>query len=473
MGELEGALDELFEGRGSVFLFVGEPGIGKTRLADELGRSAAKRGASVHWGRAWEAGGAPSYWPFVQLLRSILRAVDVEPLLGSLGPEGRALWALMPEFRERVSSQEQDTEASPRDRFQLFDAVGAFLRAATHHLPLVLILDDLHAIDPSSLLLLQFLVRDLPRGPILFVGTYRDAEARLSRETSAALAKVAREANVLPLRRLNRTEVAEYLAAISGFSPTAERVETVHRQTEGNPLFLRELLRLDTNASRQPEGIREVIGARLALLSPTSREVLESASVLGREFDLATLGRVAGRSEADLTSLLVPAIDASIVERLERPEHMRFTHVLLREGLYVELPCERRADLHAAAATALSRASGGFPLAEQAHHLLHAIPAVPIGVAADAALRAAEGAMDVLAFEDASELLSRAAKLLEGAHDEDRRLFEVLLALGLARIQGADVENGKRVCLRAADLAKKLDNGELFARNRSGAELRT
>src|SRR5262245_36025349 len=184
MSELEAALEELMGGRGNVFLFVGEPGIGKTRLADEVGRAAASRGAAVHWGRAWEAGGAPSYWPFVQVLRSILRGVDPAAILGELGPHARELAALIPEIRARSADDDRAPEtAAPRERFQLFAAASAFLQAASLRAPLVVVLDDLHAADPSSLLLLQFLVRDLRRGPLLFIGTYRDAEARLSRET--------------------------------------------------------------------------------------------------------------------------------------------------------------------------------------------------------------------------------------------------------------------------------------------------
>jgi hypothetical protein len=464
MIELGAGIDDLMQGRGGVFLFVGEPGIGKTRLADEVGRSAASRGAVVHWGRAWEAGGAPSYWPFVQVVRSILRGLDVAAMLVELGPHARELSTLIPEIRARFTDDERENETAPRDRFQLFDAVGAFLQLVSARGPLVVVLDDLHAADPSSLLLLQFLVRGLRMSPLLFVGTYRDAEARISRETTAALTQIAREATVLPLRRLDRGEVAEYLAAVSGTAPTGDRIDAVHRQTEGNPLFLRELLRLDSRAGRQPEGIREVIRARLALLSPSVREVLESASTLGREVELGTLSRLVRRPSAELLAVLEPAMDASIIERLEASDAFRFTHVLLREGLYTELPLERRAKLHAEAAGALAQSSGHLPLAERAHHLLHAVPAVPVGDAVGAAIRAAERAMDLLAFEDASDLLGRAAKLLEDAGGQEALLFEVWLALGLARIRAADVANGKQHCLRAAELAKKLASGAMFAR---------
>jgi predicted ATPase len=153
MTELGAGIDDLMQGRGNVFLFVGEPGIGKTRLADEVGRSAASRGAAVHWGRAWEAGGAPSYWPFVQVVRSILRGLDVPAILAELGAHARELSTLIPEIRVRLTEDERGEVVAPRDRFQLFDAVGAFLQVAlAARGPLVVVLDDLHAADPSSLL---------------------------------------------------------------------------------------------------------------------------------------------------------------------------------------------------------------------------------------------------------------------------------------------------------------------------------
>jgi tetratricopeptide (TPR) repeat protein len=420
ISELEAALDALDRGRGSLFLVTGEPGIGKTRLADELGRVAAGRGASVHWGRAWEAGGAPSYWPFIQLLRAI-------------SPEGAALLA--------------SPAQSATERFQRFEAVDGFLRAAG---PRVIVLDDLHAADPSSLQLLQFLVRDLRARQLMVVGTYRDAEARLQPEVRSLLAQISREACVMPLARLARGEVAQFVAQATGSDPDDARVDELLAQTEGNPLFLRELLQL--HGTQAPaEGIREVVRARLSLLSRESRALLEAAAVLGREFAAAPLSSVAAVSEVEARALVEPAAHAGIVEPLGDPPRWRFTHVLLRQGLYEDLPVERRAALHRAAFGALNASP-----AELAHHAFHGMPAVSREDATRATMRAADHALELLAFEDARDFYARAESLDGG--------FEATLGIGVASMRLAEIERGREACRRAAELARRLGDGERFAR---------
>jgi hypothetical protein len=438
---LEAGLSELAAGRGALFLLTGEAGLGKTRLADEFGRRASARGARVHWGRAFEAGGAPAYWPLFQALRSLAAATGAAP------------WDLPRPFAG------PGLEAP--ERFQMFEAIAAYLRARAAEAAQVMVLDDLHAADPSSLLLLGFIVRELRTLPLLIVGTYREAEARLMPEIERLLAQLAREGCRLPLRPLEHDEVARFVAEATGDAPNRDRVEALHRRSEGNPLFLRELLQLRGGDALRSSGIREVVRARLAPMPPDVRQVLEAAAVLGREFMIEPLAATAGAPEHEVRALLEPPTNAAIVEPLEQPPRWRFTHLLLREGLYEALEPNRRGALHFAAARALG---GRAPAMEVAHHLLRARPLVSVAEAADAAQRAGDEALRILAFEDARDLYARAAALLEGVSGEEPRRFEALLGLGAAHVLAAEVELGKKACQRAADLARRLSDGERFAR---------
>jgi hypothetical protein len=438
MGEIEAGIDELVAGRGSLFLVTGEPGIGKTRFADEAGRRAQARGVSIHWGRAWEAGGAPSYWLLVQALRTIAR--DAPALASLVTPSG-----------------------TPVERFQLFEAVDGLLRAAGD-VPRLVLLDDLHAADPSSLELLHFIVRDLRSRSLMVIATYREAEARLLPEVRPLLARISREASILPLSPLDRSDVAEFVAQSTGREASPERVEAIFLETEGNPLFIRELLQLQGSRTSCAEGIREVVRSRLSLIDRESRAALEAAAVLGREFAVGPLCSVAGISEPEARGLIEPAAHAKIVEALEEPPRWRFTHVLLRQGLYDDLPAERRAALHARAAAHLGQQAGRPAPAEIAHHLRHAIPAVSAVEAARAALRAAAHGMSLLAFEDALAFYKSAEELLESVPGEEPRLFEAVLGAGLALMRMAEVDRGQLECQRAADLARMVGDGEAFAR---------
>ncbi|MBV8218346.1 MAG: AAA family ATPase, partial [Solirubrobacterales bacterium] len=187
LGELRRGLDLAFDGRGVVFMIGGEAGIGKSRLADELARDARRRGARVVWGRCWEAGGAPAYWPWVQVLRSLVHDRD-DVDWRSLGATGGAsLLALIPELRDRSLGPGSLAADSEGARFQLFDAVAWRLRDATTVQPVVIVLDDLHAADTPSLLLLQFLAGQLADTGVMVAGLYRDDDPGEEGELSACL----------------------------------------------------------------------------------------------------------------------------------------------------------------------------------------------------------------------------------------------------------------------------------------------
>jgi predicted ATPase len=194
LAELAAGLDDAVAGRGRVFLLVGEPGIGKSRLAEELAGRARARGALVLVGRCWEAGGAPAYWPWVQSLRAYVRHAEPAALREQLGPGAAELAQLLPELRDVFADLPPAAPAeSEGARFRLFDSVAAFLKRGAAAQPLVLALDDLHAADEPSLLLLQFVARELAQSRLLIVGACRDVDPTPAHALRATLAELARE----------------------------------------------------------------------------------------------------------------------------------------------------------------------------------------------------------------------------------------------------------------------------------------
>ena len=247
LGCLLAALDEAFAGNARVVLVSGEPGIGKTRLVDEFASHARRRGAHVLVGRCWEAGGAPPFWPFGQALRSYVHARDPELVRRQLGPGAAELVQLLPELKDVVPDLPAPSSLEPEAaRFRLFDAVASFLRSAADEQPIMLFLDDLHAADAPSLLLLQFVARSLADCPVIVVAAYRDVDPPLEEPLTTTLAELLREpvTRRLSLAGLGELDVASFIEQISGQAPPEQLTDEIHRVTEGNPLFVGEIVRL-------------------------------------------------------------------------------------------------------------------------------------------------------------------------------------------------------------------------------------
>ena len=470
--ELEGGFAEATGGRGALFLLVGAAGIGKTRLADEAARAAAAAGMKVSWGRCWETGGAPAYWPFIQVLRDVVRGPDGAALLAGMGPRAKVLAPLLPDLVPDPGPADPDPVQA---RFRLFEATVTLLRAAAEQTPLFVVLDDLHVADPSSLALLHFLARNLRGLRMLIVGAYRDEEARLSHEVGRVLTDVAREGAYLPVPPLARAEIAALVASAGEGRAGDSVVEAVHRATEGNPLFVNELLRLlvargDFTVGRDgstlpiPDTVREVIGRRIARLAPATRALLATASVIGRDFTTGLLGSLLP-GNVDLGRQLDEGANAGLLQA-SGAGAWRFSHVLVREGIYRDLDPGERARLHQAVAAGLEASGrGATAVAEIAHHLLAALPAGDAIAAASAARRAAERAIAMLAFEDAAVLLARAREALESSANPDpRQLCELRLLAAMAFMRAGEGARGRAACVAAADEARALGAGDLLAR---------
>src|SRR5438552_2564520 len=313
--ELRAGLEDAVTGRGRFFLVVGEAGIGKTRLVEELAREAAARGHLVLWGRCWESEGAPPYWPWIQVIRAYLRTARSEGPPRVAGGAGAPYLAqLVPELGGLDSPAPSAPPQSEHARFYLFDAVATFLGSRPDRTPLVLVFDDLQWADTPSLLLLQFLVHELRDTAMLVVATYREMEARQSPHVADILGALARDGRHLPLRGFGDEEVALFIEGKTGRSASAALVRAVHHETEGNPFFVDEIVHLlvsegtleprDTSIPPRlpvPEGVREAIRRRLAPLPARYAEAslaYEDAAVLfERALEVLAEGRPADARE--------------------------------------------------------------------------------------------------------------------------------------------------------------------------------
>jgi DNA-binding SARP family transcriptional activator len=476
LAELLGALEDVLGGQGRLVLLMGEPGIGKSRLADELMGQARARGASIVAGRCWEAGGAPAYWPWVQALRAHVREVEADALRAQLGAGAADFAQLLPELRELFRDlPEQPVLESEGARFRLFDAVSSFLRSATQARPLVMVLDDLHAADEPSLLLLQFVAREITDSRLLMVCAFRDVDPTMRDPLGSALGELVREPHTtqIALGGLSRDDVAEYIELSAGIPPSPRLVEAVHAETEGNPLFVAEAVRLldaegqitDPDAHlRIPPGVRAVIDQRVGRLSERCRSLLVPASVIGREFGLDAMTRL-GKVPRDE---LLDALDEAMAERIlddvpGSPGRLRFGHALIRDTLYDGLAPSRRMRLHQDAAVALEAAHSddlGPHLTELAYHYLAAAPAGAADKAIEYARRAGDRAASQLAYEEAARLYETALSLV----DEPAARCDLQLALGDAHARAGDSPAAKRAFREAAQLAEGRGLGDRLAR---------
>jgi DNA-binding SARP family transcriptional activator len=469
--ELVGGLEEVFAGHGRLFLLAGEPGIGKSRLADELIVRARARGARILVGRCWEAGGAPAYWPWVQSLRALVRDSDDSTLRSQLGAGAAELAQIIPELRGRFPGLREPLAVdSDRARFRMFDATAEFLRNASQHRTLVLVLDDLHAADAPSLLLLRFLARELGSTRILLLGAYRTIDPTPGEPLTELLAEVAREpvTRRFELGGLSEREVARYVELTASGLASSTLVAGLHAETEGNPLFVGEIVRLlsfegvpsDEAADVRltiPQSIRDVIARRLTYLSPECNGMLLLASVIGREFALDTLARMAGVTEGELHDILDEALSARVVADVpDGVGRLRFAHVLIRDTLYDELTSARRVRLHRSARAALEALYGDEPGPHLAELAYHSIAGRDLAKGVSYARRAADRALALLAYEEAARLYRMALEALELIHPpNDGMRCELLLSLGEAEVRAGDVASSKRDFLDAAGIARR------------------
>ncbi|HEY3253642.1 MAG TPA: AAA family ATPase, partial [Polyangiaceae bacterium] len=337
---LDETLRSCISGERAILVLSGEPGIGKTRMLEEVASRVLDVGGISVWGRMWEVGLTPPFWPWIQALSALDTPNDPAPSLGSL-----------------------QGQMDGGGRLARFAEVVTFLKRRAAFGPIALLFDDLHAADASSLQLLEYVAPQLIRHPVLLAIAVRETDT--TTETAAVLGRLQRGARRTPLNRLSCADVAELVGDRAD-------VQRVFELSDGNPLFVEELLA--SQASRGQLGlpdlssVRAVIRDRVARLPEDARNALAAAAIVGREFrgqiiaDMAELG--------DIGVALQPALTLGMVA-MTRPDRFRFSHALVAEAMADELGVGERARLHLRAAHALERHSGSDTSAI-AHHLLEA-----------------------------------------------------------------------------------------------------
>lgn len=488
--ELSRSLDAAASGRGRLVLLGGEPGVGKSRLAQDAIAEARGRGFQTFAGHCYDTESATPYNPFVEIVESVANELGIEPFMRVLGDAAAQIAKIVPSLRARVPTAATEQERPPAlERRMLFDAVRAVIERLAGRRLLVLLFEDLHWADPSTAALLQHVLPRVAQLPLLIIATYRDTEAFPERPLSALLGEFVRHPQTVDLavRRLPPSAVADLMRAYGGGDAPPRVVDLVVRETEGNPFFVEQVLKHLTEAGRLfdaegrwradvdvredevPRGVRPVISSRLDRVSADCRRTLTRAAIFGRAFSYELLRELADSASEEQ---LLAAMDEAEVAQLIAPEvvggqpRLLFAHELIRQTLLSEVSLPRRQQLHARAADAIEAAAGAQAerhAAEIAHHLQQAGTPGSASRCVRYLMVAGNQALEAAAFEDAQQRFD-AALALAGAEDGAR--IELLYRRGVAHFALGRwdlAEPDWRAALDAAEKAGSADLAGLIA----------
>jgi tetratricopeptide (TPR) repeat protein len=469
LDQLSRCWEEARAGRRRVAMLVGEPGIGKTRLAAEFCRRAYSEGALVLLGRCYEESLIP-YQPFVEALRSYVVECPLDELRLQIGPHRRMLARLVPELADPSLQPADDPffAASEREQFLLFDAVASLLGAVAGEHALIVVLDDLHWADAPTLLLLRHVARVLEGDRLLVLGTYRQTEVDDAHPLSQTLAELrrARALDSLAISGLGEEDVAALISSRSEGDVPAGLVRSIVERTEGNPFFVEEVLRegaADGDAlARIPESVKDLLLRRMRQLDDDCKRLLTFAAVTGHEFTLDVLESVSGAAPDTLVETIERAIAAHIVDETASIGRFTFAHALIRETIYEQLSFTRRAQLHRLIGAAIESQEHDRP-AELAYHFS---AAGNVAKAYEYHSLAAVAAERMYAIEPT---LSHCTAAIEAADrlglnpDREPALRRLLLQRGRMRFRtgdrraGADYESALASARRSGDRVTELD----------------
>jgi predicted ATPase len=468
---LYAGLAQAQRGEGRLFALLGEPGIGKTRIAEAVVAEARKLGMRCAWGHFTAADGTPPLWAMLPVLRE----------LNSDGIADDALHNLQAQLGAHAASSSDASEALPPSLdaasyalHQTIDTISLALQRLSQTCPLVIVLDDLQWADSATVRLLSYVASELPRWRVLWLLTARSSELAAQSLPSRELVRLFSERTCerIELGRLDVRHVQDYVAAVFD-APGSELAQAIFTRSQGNPFFMVELLRpFLGNVAPDPEQLHfgglvlDVVRQRLEQLPSATRTLLAEAAVIGKSFDLGLLTSLgSGTTETVLEALDPAIVNGTVVASTRLSSGYAFEHELVREVLYADLAVIDRCRLHQRVTAVLSkRREAGLEVAqaELAHHALSALPHGDVATAIAHARSAALTAMRMAAHADARALLLRALEGLKFAPEPDpQALTALLLDLATAeRMLGepAYVEHLQR-CVA---LAKKYRFGALL-----------
>lgn len=455
---LDGAVAATLDGRGTIATILGEPDIGKTRLAEAVVERAAERGMAVAWARCAENRAAPPFWPLTQL-----------------GDQLRAAGFTDLQVREL---DRRGAETAVSERFQLYRAVLDAVAAIDR--PVLFVIDDLQWADPDSLRLIEHIASDLRSTGTLLIATARPIDDDTQSAFVDCLAEIARAADSIQivLGALDATDVTEWIAARHEVSAPREIADLVHERTGGNALFVKEVIELlaaegrlgQVESAREaraiPPGVKSVVRRRVSRLPQPTQAILPVAAVLGRTLDVGALTAALSSDTASVLDALEPALTTGVL--VEADGGLVFSHAVVADALADEVNAVRRATINAAAARALTSAAGadfGVLAAKIAHHAFEGMMAGTGELAIEAGTRAAELASDQLAHEDAAAHWSRVADAISRCRPADLRArIEALIAQASALLRADMVVAAKTPVLAAIDTAAVAGLADQMAR---------
>ena len=452
LARLKTLWNQILSGDGTVAMLAGEPGIGKTRLGDEMAAFVQISGGVVLRGHTYEDQGVPPYWLWSHAIQGFINRIEPETLRNELGVDVRYLTNLIPGLRDTFpDNPNRQPEVDPVSaRFGLYNAVVAVLTYASRSQPLLLILEDLNWSDEPSLLLLEHVARELDGIRMLLLGTYRDVELGRTHPLSTTLADLRRDRlfERITLRGLSRNDVRDFMACIAGEEQETALFDQVYDRTDGNPLFVEEIVRGrieergiggydNSDGLWVPEGVREAIGKRLNRLPAMCNDALGIAAVMGREFDPALLAKLIDEvADEAVIAGLEPAENAGLIEECGGTAgRYRFVHSLIQETLAEEMSTIRRIRLHARIGVLLETHYGDRAeehVAELAFHFSEAEAVSGPEKVASYSLSAGNQSLDLAAYEEAARHFEKGIEATEG-REMDSGKAGLLVGLAKAR----------------------------------------